>query len=178
MNAAAEMFGRRGWKGFTIEAVAKSAGVGKASIYLRWPNAEALLIDALATLGHLTDIDSGHVRTDLILLAEQVHDSFLGPVGQASRRLAVEADEIPAVRERWLAARDEQVSIARTLVRRAVDRGELPPSTSVTLLLDLLVGATTMHLQATPAHLLADSRESSSAYIRRVVDFLLDALTA
>ena len=46
-DAAMEVFGELGWEGFTVEGVAKRAGVGKASIYLRWPTKEALLVDAV-----------------------------------------------------------------------------------------------------------------------------------
>lgn len=34
----------------SIEAVAAKAGVGKATIYRRWPNKEALLIDAVTAM--------------------------------------------------------------------------------------------------------------------------------
>ena len=34
----------------SIEAVAAKAGVGKATIYRRWPNKEALLVDAVASM--------------------------------------------------------------------------------------------------------------------------------
>ena len=44
-DAAITLFGETGWAGFSVEAVAKQASVGKASIYLRWPTKEALLAD-------------------------------------------------------------------------------------------------------------------------------------
>jgi len=37
------LFGEAGWARFSVEAVARRAGVGKASVYLRWPTKEALL---------------------------------------------------------------------------------------------------------------------------------------
>ena len=40
-----------GVAGVSIEAVAARAGVGKTTIYRRWPNKEALIIDALAETG-------------------------------------------------------------------------------------------------------------------------------
>ncbi|MEV5835892.1 TetR/AcrR family transcriptional regulator [Nocardia sp. NPDC052112] len=175
LDAALEVYGRDGWGGFRVETVAKQAGAGKASVYLRWPSGEALLTEALGQLGRIEDIDTGDVRTDLLRLAEQVRDSHLGPTGRAATRLAVEAHQVPAIEQHWKAARDSQVSAARALVRRAIDCGQLPAGTSVTLLLDLLLGATTMHLQAAPDYLLEKSAETSSDYIREVVDFLLDA---
>ncbi|MGC9537464.1 helix-turn-helix domain-containing protein [Streptomyces sp. UG1] len=35
-DAAVERFAEHGWASFSIEAVARSAGVGKALVYLRW----------------------------------------------------------------------------------------------------------------------------------------------
>src|SRR5258708_22482671 len=50
-DAAVALFGEAGWAGFSVEAVAKRACVGKASIYLRWTTKEALLVDALRRRG-------------------------------------------------------------------------------------------------------------------------------
>src|SRR5437879_4279834 len=59
-----------GVAGMTIEAVASRAGVGKTTIYRRWANKEALIIDALATLkGPVPPLAGVSVRDDLITLA-------------------------------------------------------------------------------------------------------------
>ena len=56
-QAAVAQFGEAGWQGFSVEAVARRAGVGKASIYLRWPTKSELLLDALkSSLGRIEDI--------------------------------------------------------------------------------------------------------------------------
>src|SRR4051795_11415070 len=53
----------------SIEAVAAKAGVGKATIYRRWPNKEALLIDAVAAMKGPLPVPVGEsVRDDLIML--------------------------------------------------------------------------------------------------------------
>ncbi|MBF6207864.1 TetR/AcrR family transcriptional regulator [Streptomyces gardneri] len=178
LEAALELYGAAGWGGFNVEKVAKAAGVGKASIYLRWPTGEALLIDALNRLGAIEDVETGDVRTDLVRLAEEVMRQYMGPNGRATMRLGVEADEIPAIGERWRTIRQSQIVAARALVRRAIARGELPPDTSVTLLLDMLCGAVTMHVQATPAHLRYQLPDTAARYIRDLVDFLLRAVNA
>ena len=46
-RAALDLFADAGWAGFAMEAVARRAGVGKASLYLRWNSKEALLTDAV-----------------------------------------------------------------------------------------------------------------------------------
>src|SRR5580704_5442851 len=63
IDAALELFGERGVEGVCVEAVAARAGVGKATIYRRWPSKEELLIAALGTTrAPLDDPDTGNVR--------------------------------------------------------------------------------------------------------------------
>jgi AcrR family transcriptional regulator len=89
-RAAAEVFGAEGWARFSVDAVARRAGVGKASIYLRWPNKEALLVAVFASrLSGVRDIDTGSLRDDLVALARQVLHAFLGESGGAVLRLVV-----------------------------------------------------------------------------------------
>src|SRR3954464_2258351 len=53
----------------SIEAVASKAGVGKATIYRRWPNKEALIIDAVASMKGPLPVPAGEsVRDDLVML--------------------------------------------------------------------------------------------------------------
>src|SRR3712207_5859861 len=74
-TAAVELYGEVGWAGFNIDAVARRAGVGKTSVYLRWSNRLDLLVDALRTrVADVAQVDSGDVRTDLVLLARQFLD--------------------------------------------------------------------------------------------------------
>src|SRR5690348_5873402 len=55
-EAALGLFGDAGWAGFAMESVARRAGVGKASVYLRWSSKEALLTDAVTMrLSRVTD---------------------------------------------------------------------------------------------------------------------------
>src|SRR5580693_7891479 len=62
-DAAVALFGEAGWAGFSMEAVARRAGVGKASIYLRWQAKEDLLAEALRRrIGMIADVDTGTLR--------------------------------------------------------------------------------------------------------------------
>ena len=71
-QAALDLFADAGWAGFAMEAVARRAGVGKASLYLRWNSKEALLTDAVTwRLARVADVDTGTLRGDLVgLLAD------------------------------------------------------------------------------------------------------------
>jgi len=177
-EAALDVFGELGWAGFAMEVVAKRAGVGKASLYLRWSDKEALLTDALATgLPKISDVDTGTLRGDLVELATQMLDFYAGPISKIALRLALEADAFPGVAESYETMRRAQILAARAMVRRGIDRGDVPPGTSVTLLLDTLVGGAMMHAMSTPPERRAALAANTAAHARRLVGFLLDAVT-
>src|SRR5690348_1471444 len=96
-QAALDLFGEAGWAGFAMEAVARRAGVGKASLYLRWNSKEALLSDALTWLARIADADTGTLRGDLVELATQMLDIYAGDTSRVSLRLELEAAAIPGV---------------------------------------------------------------------------------
>ena len=178
-QAALDTFGDAGWAGFAMETVARRAGVGKASLYLRWSNKEALLMEALtAGLPKISDVDTGTLRGDLVELAKQILDLYVGPSSRAAMRLAFEAGAIPGIAERYEAMRTSEILAARAIVRRGIDRGELPAGASITLLLDTLVGGAMMHALSTPPDKRAALADDTAHHARRLVDFLWHAVTA
>jgi AcrR family transcriptional regulator len=178
-RAALDVFGDAGWAGFAMETVARRAGVGKASLYLRWNSKEALLTDALTTgLPQVSDVDTGTLHGDLVELATQMLDLYAGPSSRAALRLSLEAATIPGVAEHYEGQRTSQVRAARAIVRRGIDRGELPATASITLLLDTLTGGAMMHALSTPPDKRAALAKDTAGHARRLVDFLLHAVTA
>jgi AcrR family transcriptional regulator len=178
-DAAIMLFGETGWAGFSVEAVAKRASVGKASIYLRWQTKEALLVEALRLrVGIIDDVDTGSLREDLVRLACQILGLYLGDAGRAALRLDLEGDLIPGLADRLRALRTSQVLAARGIVRRGIGRGEIPADTSITLLLDTLVGGATTHVRNTPKERQEALRKDSARYAEQLVDFLLSAAGA
>ncbi|GAA4250157.1 TetR/AcrR family transcriptional regulator [Dactylosporangium darangshiense] len=178
-RAALDVFGDGGWAGFSVESVARRAGVGKASVYLRWSGKEALLADALTTgLVRISDVDTGTLHGDLVELARQMLQLYAGPASRAALRLALEAATIPGVAEPYEAMRTGQVTAARAIVRRGIGRGELPAEASVTLLLETLAGGAMMHALSTPPDRRAAAAADTAGHARRLVDFLLHAVTA
>jgi AcrR family transcriptional regulator len=178
-QAALDLFADAGWAGFAMEAVARRAGVGKASLYLRWSSKEALLTDAVTLrLARVADVDTGTLHGDLVELATQMLEIYAGDTGRAALRLGLEAAAIPGVAEHSEAMRRAQTRAARSLVRRGIDRGELAAGTSVTLLLDTLVGGAMMHALSTPPDKQADLARNIGAHAERLVSFLLRAVAA
>jgi AcrR family transcriptional regulator len=176
-QAALDQFAHAGWAGFAMEAVARRAGVGKASLYLRWASKESLLTDAVTLrLARVSDVDTGTLRGDLIELATQMLDIYAGDTGRAAMRLTLEASDIPGVAEHYEAMQRSQTQAARAIVRRGIHRGELPAGTSVTLLLETLIGGAMMHALSTPAARRAELARTTGAHAARLVDFLLRAV--
>jgi len=174
-TAAVELYGEVGWAGFNIDAVARRAGVGKTSVYLRWSNRLDLLVDALRTrVADVAQVDSGDVRTDLVLLARQFLDLYLGDAGAAAMRLGVEAERIDALDARREALSGSQDRAALAIVERAVARGELPAGTSAQLLIDAVSGAALFHVMKTLPRDRERARQDSGAYAEQLVDLLLD----
>lgn len=127
--AVQTVYWETGWSGFTIDAVAKTAGVGRAAIYRRWPTKIQLLIAALEKLSPLHDpIDTGTTRGDLKELTHQLLTGYQSQAGLIALRVALDARVFPELLEpltRTISA--SRFATTRDIVRRAIDRGDLPP---------------------------------------------------
>lgn len=133
-----------GYRGLSVEAIAARAGVGKHTIYRRWPSIAELLLDALSVVW-ISDLDyrtSGPVRVDL---REQFMRSSQAlstpPIGPVYRAVIAEAQADPALRatlhERFLATVEQ-----RTLERiiRAQRDGQLVADANLEYAAEVLCG--------------------------------------
>jgi AcrR family transcriptional regulator len=142
LEATIALLGERGFARTSIEQVAARAGVGKGTIYRRWPAKTDLVIAALSRRGADRPLPAeGSVRDRLTALVRDLCAS----VGREPSKsvLAALVAEIPhdpelasAVREAFL--RRRQVS-AFALLREGVERGELRPDLDLELATDALV---------------------------------------
>jgi AcrR family transcriptional regulator len=74
----------------TMEGIARSADVGKATVYRRWPGKDALLMDVLRTLDEPTpELPGRSVRDDRVLLVEFVRRCGLAKRDSAMLRNVV-----------------------------------------------------------------------------------------
>jgi AcrR family transcriptional regulator len=126
----------------SIEAVAAKAGVGKATIYRRWVNKDALLIDAVASLkGPLPEIAGVSVRDDLLTLMRPI-----GPAKVNLRTASVLPCLVPELRRSPKLAEVYQKVIAprRQLIQDVIERGmasgELRADLDVEVVIAMLVG--------------------------------------
>src|SRR5208337_316131 len=81
LRASLELFGERGIDATSMDAIAQSSGVSKATIYNHWANKEVLLIDVMLMVNGLDrdpeDVDSGDLSNDLAaVLSRRPPDAF------------------------------------------------------------------------------------------------------
>ena len=92
--------------------------------------------------------------------------------GRAALRLRLEASAIPGVAGHYEAMQRAETLAARAIVRRELSRRGCP-GTSVTLLLDTLVGGAMVHAMSTPADRRAELARTLGSHAGRLVDFLM-----
>ncbi len=172
-KASCRVYGRNGWRGFTIEAVAKDAAVGKASIYARWDSKEELLADALAAqIAFRSDVDTGELRGDLAILAQSMFRFYNGDYGDAALRLLAESRLNPDLGARFEEFRDDAIRAARKVVKRAIARGDLPERTPVNTMLEALFGGVLMLVVTTPSSP-ARRRAAPDREVAKLVDLVV-----
>jgi AcrR family transcriptional regulator len=110
----------------SMEAVAARAGVGKATIYRRWPNKEAMLIDAIARLkGDPPAIKGESVREDLLTLMRPIGRLKVTRAGQVLPCLIPLLHRSPEMLRLYQQMTEPRRELMRQVLRRGVASGEL-----------------------------------------------------
>jgi AcrR family transcriptional regulator len=78
IDATLELLAEEGYQGLSIEEVAARAGVGKSTIYRRWPSKEELVVEALRHVQmDVPVMDTGNFRNDLTALLKSVYQGVM-----------------------------------------------------------------------------------------------------
>jgi AcrR family transcriptional regulator len=173
IDAALCVFAEHGVEGLCIEKVAAMAGVGKATIYRRWPGKEDLLLDALAALKTPMPEPRGEsVRDDLVALMQAMAADYADP--RRAREFALllgEGAKFPRLMARYTETVVEpRRDVIRSVLHRGVATGELRPDIDLEVALFMLTGA----VLARGKH---QSEGIPDGYAQRLVDELLAGLT-
>jgi AcrR family transcriptional regulator len=144
IDATLDVFAEQGFEGVCVELVAARAGVGKATIYRRWPNKEELLLAAFGSLKSPYPEPSGvSVRDDLLAIVEVMCADKTDP--RKARRYALmlgEGEKYPRLMARYKAEVVEpRREMVRSVIRRGIETGELRPDTDVEISMLTLTGA-------------------------------------
>jgi AcrR family transcriptional regulator len=141
LDATLELLGEVGFSALTVEGVANRAGVGKATIYRRWPSKLPLVVEAFGQLPGFEDVDSGSVAEDLKQMLRSYIQVFNStPLASVLPSLAGERAHNPELSELYdPVSRQRRQPLLRAL-QRGVERGELPRDLDLELAADLVVG--------------------------------------
>ena len=174
IDAALSLFAESGPEGLCIERVAARAGVGKATIYRRWPGKEDLLLDAIAALKSPLPEPAGRsVREDLVTLLGAMCRQAADP--RRAREFALllgEGARYPRLMARYVeTVLEPRREVIRSVLRRGMATGELRPDLDVDTALFMLVGAVLVRGGHEP-------QAVPPGYPERVVDELLRGLAA
>ena len=130
LHAASALLAERGLDAMTIEDVAARAGVGKSSIYRRWPTKGTLALDAFldSFLAQQPRVDTGALEEDLAEALTLWSAAVVGtPTGRALVGLIAESQLDQELARGWIERVMKPVRAQhRTMVERAIERGEIP----------------------------------------------------
>jgi AcrR family transcriptional regulator len=143
IEATLDLFAEQGFEGVCVEAVAARAGVGKATIYRRWPNKEELLLAAFGSLkSPYPDPKGVSARDDLVAMLTVMCADRADP--RKARRYALllgEGEKYPLLMARYKETVVEpRRDVIRAVIRRGIEAGELRADTDVEIALLALTG--------------------------------------
>lgn len=127
----------------SIERIARTAGVGKATIYRRWADKEELFVDVVRDIEPPDpDLPGTSARDDLVVMLESVR---LGGLAQRSSALLhnvrAQMKSHPKLWDAYVATViDPRRATVLEILRRGVARGEIRDDLDIDLLNDLIVG--------------------------------------
>ncbi|MFE7315715.1 TetR/AcrR family transcriptional regulator [Streptomyces sp. NPDC057555] len=157
----------------SMERIAREAGVGKATLYRRWPGKSALLLDVMRSLeAPGPPLAGGPVREDLVLLLEFWRHRGLAKRNSAVLRTVV--SHVQAQPELWTEYHETVVRARHEaligVLRRGVATGEVRADRDLETLADLFVGP--MLARA----LLREWKELPEGFAEDVVDTVLEGV--
>jgi AcrR family transcriptional regulator len=164
---------QHGFRAVTLEGIAEEAGVARTTVYRRWPNKAAVVMDAFLTQvapriafpEHPVAVE--RLRLQMQLLAR----AFRQESGLLIRALIAEAqfdEELrAAVHDGWIAKRRAS---AKVIIEGAILAGELPSDVNADALLDALYGGLYYWL-------LIDHEVLTEAYVDSLFATVLGPLT-
>lgn len=127
----------------SIERIARTAGVGKATIYRRWSGKEELFVDVLRGMDDPPpELAGDSMREDLITLLDDLRRRGLNLRSSALlHNIVAQMKSLPKLWEAYHATViDPRRRVMMDVLRRGVETGELRPDVDIVLANDLFAG--------------------------------------
>jgi AcrR family transcriptional regulator len=172
INTTFEDLREHGFRAVTVESISAKTGIAKTSIYRRWPNKAAMVMDAfLSRIGPGIEFPRKpryveSIRLQMLALAK----AFRGPFGSMIKALLGEAqfdgELAEAFRTRWITPRREA---AKEVIQAAIRNKELRADIDLDQALDALYGGLYYRL-------MIGSGPLSDACVRGIFSAVMDGL--
>ncbi|MFQ5513957.1 MAG: TetR/AcrR family transcriptional regulator [Myxococcota bacterium] len=172
LDAALVLLVESGFSALTVEGVASRAGVGKATIYRRWPSKVHLVIEAFSQLPGLQEVDTGELATDLeMMLRRYIEILNSTPLAAIVPSLAGERAHNPELSELFDPIVKERRRPILNALERARRRGEIRQDLDLELAADLIFGPIVMRVFFT-------GRRINPRILRPVIEVVLRGIRA
>ena len=130
IDAALKLFAAEGIDATSMDAIAATSGVSKATIYKHWRDKEALCLEVVASLHGLNEpvTKTGDHRADMVAVLKRQPEARRDDVcARLMPHLAAYAARNPAFNKAWRASMLAPARIQLTqLLKRAIAEGSLP----------------------------------------------------
>lgn len=168
LDATLDLVADVGYAGMTVDGVAQRAGVGKATIYRRWPSKESLLIEAWRScIAPIPEPDTGSLRGDLGVMFNSVNHGRPDDVMRRIFPQMIAASKVDDdAHEAYQVFIGERRGPLQSVLVRAQRRGELPADADLGLVHDLLVAPLTYRW-------LVSDGDVGPAVVQAIIDIVL-----
>lgn len=174
LDATRDLIIEEGFARLRLEHVATRAGVGKSTIYRRWPSKEALALDVLLELAapYLVVEVTGDTREEMLSAVRNaitaLTETPFGPVIRALlSQIAINASLGDPFRATVVQARRSEVA---AVIARGIERGDLRADADADVATELLIGPVYFRLMF-GGHL-------TNAVAEQIVDAMLQGYAA
>ena len=161
-----------GFRAVSVESIAAGCGVAKTTVYRRWPNKAAVVMDAFmdrvgsGTLFPPAETALERVRLQMLSMAKAFRDRDGGLVKALLGEAQFDAELAKEFLERWTLPRR---AMGVAVIRDAIRSGEVRPDTDPEAVIDLLYAPMYYRLQMGTGAL-------SEAYIQGIFQLALTGI--
>ena len=141
-RAALETLAEHGFSGLTLERICERAGAPRATFYRRWATPIEAVAEAFDDAFHFPELpDTGDVVKDLVILGQAILSLYGDPVmGPCMSFLMAESRVRPELVDRYRHDFPRRRAYNRSVVERAMARGEIAADIDPDLIIDVISG--------------------------------------
>ena len=140
LEATIRVIAEHGVSGATVDTVAARSGVSKATLYRHWGSRARLIHAALSSLeGPYVETEGDSLREDLTVLLWHLVEFFNRPdIGRVFASFIDAAARDPELAELHQQTMRRARASFEQVVRRGIERGELPDDVDIGLFIDVV----------------------------------------